>query len=105
MTRLRRWWWVLLLIPVIIGATRLRFDVEILNLLPQHLPAVQGLKTFQENFSNARVRFVLPRGRYVVDGARLEQAVESDDAHFTVLTARFDLLAMTSGRITVRAAE
>jgi hypothetical protein len=59
----------------------------------------------EENFSNARVVFILPRGRYLVDGARLEQAVESDDAVFTVLAARFDLAAMATGRITVRAAE
>ena len=54
MTELRRWWWLLLLIPVVIGAARLRLDVEVLNLLPQNLPAVQGLKTYQQNFSNAR---------------------------------------------------
>jgi predicted RND superfamily exporter protein len=33
---------------------RLRFDVEVLNLLPNDLPAVQGLKLYLENFSNAR---------------------------------------------------
>jgi uncharacterized protein len=50
----RRWWWVLLLIPLGLGAARLRLDVEVLDLLPQHLPIVQGLKIYQENFSNAR---------------------------------------------------
>jgi uncharacterized protein len=62
MTELRRWWWLLLLIPVVIGAARLRLDVEVLNLLPQNLPAVQGLKTFQQNFSNARELIITLEG-------------------------------------------
>jgi len=49
----RRWWWLLLLL-VILGVARLRFDVEVLNLLPGDLPAVQGLKLYQEHFANAR---------------------------------------------------
>lgn len=62
MTDLRRWWWLLLLIPVVIGAARLRLDVEVLNLLPQNLPAVQGLKTYQQNFSNARELIITLEG-------------------------------------------
>src|SRR5258705_4455068 len=62
MTRLRRWWWLLLLIPIVIGATRLRLDVEVLNLLPPNLPSVQGLKIYQENFSNARELIVTLEG-------------------------------------------
>ena len=62
MVGLRRWWWWLLLIPIVIGAARLRFDVEILNLLPFELPAVQGLKIYQENFSNARELIVTLEG-------------------------------------------
>jgi uncharacterized protein len=58
----RRWWWLLLLIPLGIGAARLRLDVEVLNLLPQHLPIVQGLKIYQENFSNARELIVALEG-------------------------------------------
>ena len=54
MKRLRSWWWMLLAIPVVIGISRLRFDVEILNLLPSKSPIVEGLKLFQEHFSNAR---------------------------------------------------
>jgi len=49
----RRWWWLLLLL-VILGVARLRFDAEVLNLLPGDLPAVQGLKLYQEHFANAR---------------------------------------------------
>ena len=45
---------LLLAIPVILGLSRLRFDVEILNLLPGESSVVQGLKLYQQNFSNAR---------------------------------------------------
>ncbi|MCI0744996.1 MAG: MMPL family transporter [Verrucomicrobia subdivision 3 bacterium] len=62
MTGFRRWWWILLLILIGIGLTRLRLDVEVLNLLPQSLPAVQGLKTYQENFSNARELIIAVKG-------------------------------------------
>jgi predicted exporter/lauroyl/myristoyl acyltransferase len=36
-----------------VGLARLRFDVEVLNLLPARAKAVEGLKLFQEDFSNA----------------------------------------------------
>jgi predicted exporter len=50
----RPWLWLLLLIPLALGIARLRFDVEILNLLPEKLAVAQGLKIYQQNFSNAR---------------------------------------------------
>jgi uncharacterized protein len=71
---LRRWWWLLLLIPVVIGAARLRLDVEVLNLLPQNLPAVQGLKTYQQNFSNARELIITLEGP---DANNLEAAARA----------------------------
>src|SRR5882724_11184387 len=49
-----RWLWLILLVPVVIGLTRLRFDVEVFDLLPSSLPAVEGLKLYQEHFANAR---------------------------------------------------
>jgi predicted exporter/lauroyl/myristoyl acyltransferase len=49
-----RWWWLVLLIPIIAGLARLHFDVEVLDLLPGDIPAVQGLKIYQEHFANAR---------------------------------------------------
>ncbi|MGA2788624.1 MAG: MMPL family transporter [Verrucomicrobiota bacterium] len=48
------WWWLLLLVPIILGLARLHFDVEMLDLLPANVPAVQGLKLFQQHFTNAR---------------------------------------------------
>lgn len=57
----RRWLWLLLLVPVVIGFARLRFDVEMLNLLPKDSGIVQGLKLYQENFSNGRELIVTVR--------------------------------------------
>ncbi|MGH7994454.1 MAG: MMPL family transporter, partial [Limisphaerales bacterium] len=51
---LKRWWWALLLVAVGLGLWRLRFDVDILNLLPPDEPTVQGLKLYQQHFANAR---------------------------------------------------
>ncbi len=48
------WLWLLLLIPMVVGLTRLRFDVEILNLLPDPLASVRGLKAYQRHFSDNR---------------------------------------------------
>ncbi len=36
------------------GLARLRFDVEVLNLLQADLPVVQGLKLYQQHFASAR---------------------------------------------------
>ena len=49
-----RWWWALLLLPMAAGLARLHFDADVLNLLPSHIRAVQGLKLYQEHFANAR---------------------------------------------------
>lgn len=51
----RRWWLALLLAaPVLLGLWRLRFDTDVLNLLPDDLPSVTGLKLYQRYFSNNR---------------------------------------------------
>jgi len=51
---LKRWWWALLLVAVGLGIARLRFDVDVLDLLPPDEPTVQGLKLYQQHFTNAR---------------------------------------------------
>jgi len=56
-----RWWWLLLLIPIIAGLARLHFDVEMLDLLPAQVPAVQGLKIYQEHFTDARELIITVR--------------------------------------------
>jgi len=50
---LKRWWWAFLAVAVCVGLWRLRFDVDILNLLPPDEPTVQGLKLYQDHFANA----------------------------------------------------
>ncbi|HWI59715.1 MAG TPA: MMPL family transporter, partial [Bacillota bacterium] len=51
---LKKWWWLGLTALVALGICRLRFDVDVLNLLPPDLPSVQGIKLYQEHFANAR---------------------------------------------------
>ena len=51
---LKRWWWIFLLVAVGLGFCRLRFDVDVLDLLPPDEPSVQGLKLFERHFTNAR---------------------------------------------------
>jgi uncharacterized protein len=56
-----RWWWLLLLIPIIAGLTRLHLDAEMLDLLPANIPAVQGLKIYQQHFTDARELIITVR--------------------------------------------
>ena len=49
-----RWWWLLFLIPIALGVARLRFDADVLDLLPGNVPAVAGLKIYQRHFTNSR---------------------------------------------------
>ena len=46
--------WLVVAALLGLGLTRLRLDVDVLNLLPDDLPAVRGLKLYQQNFSTAR---------------------------------------------------
>ena len=46
---------------VALGLMRLRFDVDILDLLPPDEPTVQGLKLYQQHFTNARELIVALR--------------------------------------------
>ncbi|MGI8966401.1 MAG: hypothetical protein ACR2H1_10000, partial [Limisphaerales bacterium] len=54
----RGWFLLLLLIPIGFGFARLKLNVEMLDLLPQDSPIVQGLKLYQENFSYSRELYV-----------------------------------------------
>lgn len=69
-----RWWWLLFLIPLIAGMARLKFDVELLNLLPSEIPAVEGLKIYQRHFTNARELIVTVRDS---DAERASAAAQS----------------------------
>src|SRR5436309_7137540 len=54
MKNLKWWLWALFAALLLAGAARIHFDVEVLNLLPDKLPVVRGLKQYQEYFSNSR---------------------------------------------------
>lgn len=82
-----RWLWLILLVPVAIGLVRLRFDVEIFDLLPPNLAAVQGLKLYQRHFANARELLV------TIKGADAEQTEAAALALATKLQSRTNLVA------------
>lgn len=69
----RRWPWLVLPLLLVIGAARLRFDAEVLNLLPAELPAVRGLALQQRYFAASR---------------ELLLTVQSDDVALTERAAR-----------------
>ena len=52
----KAWYWTLLILGLLVigGMMRLRFDVDVLNLLPSDLPVVEGLKLYQKNFTDSR---------------------------------------------------
>jgi predicted RND superfamily exporter protein len=68
---LKRWWWALLAVAVCLGLWRLRFDVDILDLLPPDEPTVQGLKLYQQHFTNARELIVALRAPEAEQAERL----------------------------------
>jgi predicted RND superfamily exporter protein/lauroyl/myristoyl acyltransferase len=68
---LKRWWWALLLVAVGLGLCRLRFDVDVLDLLPPDEPTVQGLKLYQQHFANARELVIALRAPDAAEAERL----------------------------------
>jgi predicted RND superfamily exporter protein len=79
MSTARRWFIAILLLAIIAGCFRLHFDVQILDLLPPRLKVVEGLKLYQENFSNQRELIVSLR---MADAATAAVAAESLAAAF-----------------------
>lgn len=71
---LRTLLWLILPVLIIAGLLRLRLDVEVLNLLPPDVPAVQGLKIYQQQFANARELILTVRG---TDPEQTEEATRS----------------------------
>src|ERR1700759_1652707 len=53
--------WIILPVLIGIGVARLHFDVEVLDLLPSNNRAVEGLKLYQQRFSNARELIITVR--------------------------------------------
>jgi predicted exporter/lauroyl/myristoyl acyltransferase len=82
-----RWWWLLLLIPVIAGLARLHFDVEMLDLLPPNVPAVQGLKIYQQYFTDARELIVTVRAPDRETAERVAKTIADNLTQATNLVA------------------
>jgi predicted exporter/lauroyl/myristoyl acyltransferase len=79
MSTVRRWFLALLLLAIVAGCFRLHLDVQILDLLPPRLKVVEGLKLYQENFSNNRELIVSVR---MADAPTADAATESLAAAF-----------------------
>lgn len=71
---LKRWWWIFLLVAISLGFCRLRFDVDVLDLLPSDEPSVAGLKAYERHFTNARELIITLRG----DNPDLTQKMVAD---------------------------
>jgi len=75
MTRKFRYWVLLLFgLLMIAGLARLRFDVDVLNLLPGDLPVVRGLQLYQRNFTDSRELILTVRAP---DAARAQAAART----------------------------
>ncbi len=61
----------MLAVAVCLGVWRLRFDVDILDLLPPDEPTVQGLKLYQQYFANARELIITLRAPEADQAERL----------------------------------
>jgi len=59
---MKRLFWFALAVLAVLGLARLRFDAEVLSLLPAELPAVEGLRLHQQHFANARELLVTLAG-------------------------------------------
>jgi predicted RND superfamily exporter protein/lauroyl/myristoyl acyltransferase len=85
-----RWFWLILLLPIALGLARLRFDVEIFDLLPSNLAAVEGLKLYQQYFANARELIISVKAPSPEDaeaGAReIAQALRTNTVLITAAT-------------------
>ena len=79
---MKRWLWLLLL-PLALGLVRLRFDVEVLNLLPRELPVVHGLQLYQRHFASANELLITLE---VADAERAETAARSLAEHLRAAT-------------------
>ncbi len=86
MKRIRVWLWLGLLVLIGVGVARLRFDVEILNLLPGRLSVAQGLRLYQQNFSDARELIV------TVEGPTEDEVESGARALATLLRAQTNLV-------------
>lgn len=76
---------------------RLRFDGANDGSRAQARAVVEN--DYLEAFPDGRVTFVMPLGRYRLEGGRIEQQVDSDDRRYTVVAVRLNIPAR--GRVEV----
>jgi predicted exporter/lauroyl/myristoyl acyltransferase len=82
-----RWWWLLGLVPIIAGLARLHFDAEMLDLLPPEVPAVQGLKIYQQHFTDARELILTVRASDRDSAEQTARTIAESLQHATNLVA------------------
>ena len=72
----KAWYWTVLIMGLLVigGTARLRFDVDVLNLLPADLPVVEGLKLYQQHFTDSRELILTVRSS---DPAKTEAAAKA----------------------------
>jgi predicted RND superfamily exporter protein len=70
---LKHWWWVFLIVAVCLGFCRLRFDVDVLDLLPSDEPSVQGLKLYEQHFTSVRELIITLRAPDAATAQNLTQ--------------------------------
>lgn len=77
--RRKYWLWAgaIFIFLVIAGMTRLRFDTDVLDLLPNDLPVVQGLQIYQRYFTDSRELIIT---------IRADDATEAESAARTLAT-------------------
>jgi predicted exporter/lauroyl/myristoyl acyltransferase len=84
------WVWLLAALLLVVGLSRVRLDVDVLGLLPPEVPAVQGLRLYQENFAVTRDLIVTVSGPDAPTTERAAEAVAGALSRPTNLTASVD---------------
>jgi predicted exporter/lauroyl/myristoyl acyltransferase len=70
-----------------IGFARLHFDADVLSLLPARMPAVQGLKMYQQHFANSRELILTVQGTDAESTKFVAQSIASHLRQETNLVA------------------
>src|ERR1700722_9075396 len=72
----KAWCWTILIMALLVigGMMRLRFDVDVLNLLPTEVPVVHGLELYQKNFTDSRELILTVRSS---DPAKTESSAKA----------------------------
>lgn len=86
-----RWRWVLLALLILatgLGLSRIRVDANVLNLLPQNLVAVRGLKIFLGHFGQPRELIVMVEASDPAEAGALVDSLADDLRATSTLTVQ-----------------